>query len=887
MLLAAAVVCSSAPAEEPPCPGRVAWLATPEECAGLVSAGGTLAGVNVVVVHALGRDVARTTETVAALSARGARVAVLLTDAGTTGPRADEDVIYAVRTTATALRASRDGLEVGIGRGGPWLPDVTAYVDFVVSERVDPGLPTLPRWALVPTAAHSVDDVLELSTRQPGRLVIPLPRGEGAADIVAALARLHELFPEDLVPLAPDAGPRIESDGAAVRVFLNPRTLEVIAWARQGRSGPRPTLRLTPSSAEIVARAWGSRGPITELEAVKDGALSWPQGADSVVLVVRRWEAARVASEVDVAARAGLSVEEIVARHQVATERQRRLVPRLISAGSLTVAFQAPGLAAPLTLTAGVTLFESGARKEIAERDLRLGGVAVSAPGKAPRLPLLEPEPVAVKPLALALGDSYRYVLAGEDVVARRRCYVVAFEPRRESRHPLLRGRAWITADTFLLARSEVVQEVSRGPIVSSSETLELAPRDVGGREVWLPRRQEIHQIYEGPGHRTPVHRVLDIDRQEVDPPDFDRRLREAHEGDGVMVEDSPMGLRYLTSPGSGRERRAEAPPRYVLTAAVGVLSDPGIEDPVPYVGLGLTGFDVAGGQVNAFLAGAFLRAAMQSRAFTGRRLRVHAYGFASLVEYNDRVFRHGAERYDETLRQRPFRVSAGASLPLGPRSRIRADYELGYTRLAASDLTASTFVAPVSPLVHGGRMALEAERGPWSVEAQASVGIRQRWEAWGLEGAEDPTRASARWGVKVGRSLRVSPGLLGRTEWTWSDGHNLDRFSRYAVDGFENRLVGYPAWSVRYDRGLLGRTSLTTTGARGARVTLFADVAVVEEPDWGRGFRTLPGAGASLDVSLPGRIAVSAEWGYGFGGRDPRGHRGTQVVRLTAFRIF
>ena len=47
--------------------------------------------------------------------------------------------------------------------------------------------------------------------------------------------------------------------------------------------------------------------------------------------------------------------------------------------------------------------------------------------------------------------------------------------------------------------------------------------------------------------------------------------------------------------------------------------------------------------------------------------------------------------------------------------------------------------------------------------------------------------------------------------------GHDLDRFSRYAIDSFLNRLRGYPAGSLRYDRGLLLRAQASAALRPGA----------------------------------------------------------------------
>jgi len=50
--------------------------------------------------------------------------------------------------------------------------------------------------------------------------------------------------------------------------------------------------------------------------------------------------------------------------------------------------------------------------------------------------------------------QNYDFWLAGEETVDGRRCHVLALRPKREDRY-LLRGRAWVDAETFLLLRVE------------------------------------------------------------------------------------------------------------------------------------------------------------------------------------------------------------------------------------------------------------------------------------------------------------------------------------------------------------------------------------------------------------------------------------------------
>ena len=58
---------------------------------------------------------------------------------------------------------------------------------------------------------------------------------------------------------------------------------------------------------------------------------------------------------------------------------------------------------------------------------------------------------------------------------------------------------------------------------------------------------------------RTPIHRLLVIDRYEVNPPDFDARRAAAYASPDVMLRDTPDGFRYLKREAGSGSRKPEA----------------------------------------------------------------------------------------------------------------------------------------------------------------------------------------------------------------------------------------------------------------------------------------------------------------------------------------
>jgi hypothetical protein len=348
------------------------------------------------------------------------------------------------------------------------------------------------------------------------------------------------------------------------------------------------------------------------------------------------------------------------------------------------------------------------------------------------------------------------------------------------------------------------------------------------------------------------------------------------------LLHDSGHGLAYVD--------RARA--TRIVTLAGGVLIDPNISQPLPFAGVNYSDFNFLGigAQINAFFGGAYGQFAFSAPSLGGSRWQLAGSGFAMLARYNDRAFRAGREQYGENLSQRPAHLSAGVLRPLDAVTSARFEYVFDYVALGRSDTTLSEFVLPPDQVVHGARLSLERQQWGWRVAGWWNPARRAGWHAWGLPGTanHEGTRASfQRAGVSASRPWVLNPRLLTRVEASYTAGSGLDRFSRYAFDSFENRLHGYPSASVRYDRGGILRTTLVAQPGGRVRLDGFADVAVVRDRGFGRNLRTYPGAGAAVESPGPVGLLLGAEWSYGFQGLRANGRRGTQVVRITAYKLF
>ena len=821
--------------------------------------------------------------------------------------------VFAVRRAATELRGGRTELRVGLVLTSPFwsaaaATEVAPYLDAVWLPR-----PDARDAAAIGRRYAGLGLWLERGDADPisagaglGGEVAVVEAFDRTPAMVAALAALRPLMPPGLTPL-PEV--RVGCDGCRAAVWMHPETLEAIAVV-QGAAAGR-VLTIAPDALRVTRADLRTGGAVpVALTRAAGGARVDVRDADNpLVLRIAGWRGVDedvYRADVRVSAARTLSADEIIARHQAHRARQARVVENAIAIGTTVLTFEVPAFAGPVEVTAGTTIFTRGALTEVAQHDVRVNGVDMHVGATAPRLPIIEPERVSTPPLAITLSSAYDYQLAGRGREAGRDCYIVAFTPR-EATGSSFAGRAWIDAVSFALTRMDATQTGLRGAIVSSEQHDVFAPVRVGDTDVWLPARSSSFQIYQAAGLRTPIHREVVTPRHEVNVGDFGARLAAAHGSNAVMLRDTPQGYRYLVparrAPGTPDAPRTPSAPvaaatrvlapeaaQRVVTLAFGTLLDPNISVPLPFAGLSYVDFNFLrrGVQFSGFFGGSYGQAAWTAPGFLRPRWQLTGRAFGIAVSYNDRVFRGGREQYRENISQRPFRADATVIAPLSPRVQLRVGYEFEYTAFTGGRDTAPTFVVPADALVHGLRVALDVQRGPWSVLTWWNPARRQGWRPWGRPGLDHTPGSSdfQRYGLTAARSWVIGPGALARLEGSWVDGHDLDRFSRYTFDSFENRLRGYPSASLRYDRGALLRSVATWAPGR-LRVDGFFDYAAVRDPGLGPAVKSFPGVGAAVEIPLPRRVLLAVEYGYGIKARNTDGSEGTHVVKITGFKIF
>jgi hypothetical protein len=340
----------AAAATGPPCARCAAVIVRPGQALALPPA---LAGLDVLVLVNAG-DEAVARPALEDISARGGRPGLLVrgVSAGAIDPAVvgrarvlifdvsqlapDEQLAYRLKLRVTQARAAApEGIEIGLAApavsvAALFKRDLGPYVDILLTGgALPPELAAYRVWRSPPASADELPPLAELlratESGDAERWVWRAPD-----DVAMRAARLCDLavaaplLPAGLVASSTDV--TITCDGAPLTTYLNPTTLDTLAFARGCTD-----VSVTPSTSGV--------------ERVRTAA------GDTLVRVPSAQTGERFAEGLQVTGARKLRVEEILARHQAAAARQAAIVRTVISTGTLTLSFEAPGFTAPVTIT--------------------------------------------------------------------------------------------------------------------------------------------------------------------------------------------------------------------------------------------------------------------------------------------------------------------------------------------------------------------------------------------------------------------------------------------------------------------------------------------------------------------------------------------------------
>ena len=621
----------------------------------------------------------------------------------------------------------------------------------------------------------------------------------------AAVRTLGSGF-EMTTPERAPAAVLVDGQPAAKAVaFVSGRAADVAVLLRAGGS------REAPRTLSLAAAPTGKPAQVTCVDATDGRALETrPAGAaacradaDYVLFVARTPSGAdRVFEQVSVTGRAGLRVEEIIARWQAAREAERALLDNYSTPVFLVLHFEVTNLSMAFDVALELEQFwDRTGVNDWVQRAFRVNGVKLRR-GQAFPLPQLEPENVVTKPLELRIDEKYAYELLGTDTVDGRTCYVVGIRPEGTV-ESLYSGKVWIDGLDFRQVRLYLEQRDGKNNVAAHVETQEFArARDGRGREFTLLTAINAEDQINIGGRSVTLERRYRFEAYQVNADDFAARLAAARASNDPMFRDTEEGLRSLKR--QGNELVPEASASKIVKAALGgVLYDGGRTYPVPLAGLSWADFDFrkTGMQLSAFFAGPLLFADLSKQVNKSFRWGVDLSLSALPNTYAE--YEGGSELTGERIRN--FEQWGGVILvwQATPALALNTQVDLYYEIYQATDETDPAYRVPASGLTLSNYGEAKYARKGFSAMATVEHGTRFGWRAYGYP--DDPSEpvldSWTHYSIELSQHLYAGKLTRGGVSAGYFGGHNLDRFSRYTPSFFERPAIsGLPSGAGSYD---------------------------------------------------------------------------------------
>lgn len=724
-----------------------------------------------------------------------------------------------------------------------------------------------------------------------------LPGSDAA--FVAAVQTLTRPIDQSLASI--DADLRVTSAGRDVTAQWQPRVLfgidslaTYVAVDVPDDAPLRATLRLVlpvPGTAVLFDPMRAREVP---LPVVRDDErqtseieLTLPSPGRWLIDMHRESDASFVQRE-DVTAARQLTLDEILARHQLRQAATRRAVGRYIADGTMQQYFR------PTVTDPGFDVFTEnryyveGDRVEWEELSFSVNGARWDT--DRPPFPLLQPEKVLSPPLVVELDQRYRYRLAGMARVEARDCYVVHFDPV-DTEASLYRGTVWIDVESFARVKQQVVQTNLVAPVVSNDETQTFAPVPLAdGSEVFLPAHSYSQQLLLIAGRNLLVERRMTFGDYVIEPDDFEARREAARAGDHVMYVDTDAGVRYFVKDDSGTRVVSDGGTRTAKAQAFGVTIDPSYDFPLPMLGINYLNFELLGRkdtQLAVLFAGVLAAGNLQRPQIIGRRVDLNVDFFAIAVPGSDRYYDESGEHEEARLLTWPLSTGVNLGFQATSYQKITAQLHGRFDGFVRDRTTAEDYVTPSSTITTGLGLLYEYRRAGYNVTASGVFSRRGSWRPWGEPGAlERSSPDYEKYALNATKTFYFGPFSKVIVNGAWFTGRRLDRFSRYQFGMFDDtRIRGVPSSGVRYGELAMARGQYSFNVFEQYRLDLFLDRA------WGRTreidvpWEGITGVGVAVNFRIPGRnLILRADIGKSFL-PDRYQRLGSTVVQVMVMR--
>jgi hypothetical protein len=811
---------------------------------------------------------------------------------------------YAVRLAATEARATAGAtIRVAIGgsrmesearRSEVYTGDLTPYVDLLSIpaaeaegaaswlSQVDPTAALVVTLATGPGAAGARRVVMDAILRFAGSNVVlfACDGGEALIPSLQAAASVATLLTHDVTTLEdPSASIQFSVGGADAstiphRLLFDNQTFGTfLAYWGDGSAEPldvsiRLTIEGTPVVQDLMAATERAVEGFSRDASTRTTRLRAPLTGGPMLIDFNRGAVDVFGDSSRVTADRGLSVAEIIARHQARQRVHDGLVRNYIARARMEQHFRPTAADPGYDVVSENRYFVAGTEVEWEELSFFVNGSRWGA--DRPPFPLLQPEKVLSLPLQLRFDEGYRYRLDGTDRVDGYDCYVVRFDPARIDAS-LYRGTVWIDRKTFARIRVQAVQSGLPAPVVSNEEILQYAPPVmVGGQAVHLLNGFTARQIMLIAGRNLLVEKSVTFEDVRVNDADFEEERRGARSSERIMFRETDRGLRYYVKQGETRvisERATQS----AKAMAMGVTFDPSYAFPLPIFGINYLDFDFGGpnSQLALLFAGVLAAGNIQRPKLGSTPFDASVDFFGIAVPSSDRIYDAIAEHEGERVLTWPLSTGLNVGWQYTPFQKLTAQYQFRFDGFVRDTTTSDDFTVPSSTVTNGLGASWEYRRGGYSLLVDGTRFRRTTWSAWGAPSAGGTLadgagqRSYAKYSASLSRDFYFNVFHKIHLNGAWFGGSDLDRFSKYQFGLFDNtRIHGVPASGVRFGDLAMARGSYSLNIFEQYRLDLFLERA------WGRdrsidgSWQPIVGLGVAVNFRAPKSTMLRADFG-------------------------
>jgi hypothetical protein len=811
---------------------------------------------------------------------------------------------FAVRLASTEARARTEAaIRVAIGgsrmesearRSDVYTGELAPYVDLlsippVEADRaaswlaqVDPTAALVVTLATGPDAVETRRAVADAILRFAGSKVVLFACAGGEALIppLQAAASVAVLLTHDVTNLE-DPGSSLQlsvggADASTIphRLLFDNQTFGTFLayWGDRGAAPLDVSIRLTvegtPVVQDLMAAAERAVEGFSRDAATRITRLRAPLTGGPMLIDFNRNAVDVFGDSSRVTADRGLSVAEIIARHQARQRLHDGLVRNYIALARMEQHFRPTAADPGYDVVSENRYFVAGTEVEWEELSFFVNGSRWGA--DRPPFPLLQPEKVLSLPLQLRFDEGYRYRLDGTDRVAGYDCYVVRFEPARIDAS-LYRGTVWIDRKTFARIRVQAVQSGLPAPVVSNEEILEYAPPVmVDGQPVHLLSVLTARQIMLIAGRNLLVEKSVRFEAVRVNDAEFEEERGAARSSERIMFRETDRGLRYYVKQGETRVISDRAT-QSARAMAMGVTLDPSYAFPLPIFGINYLDFDFGGpnSQLALLFAGVLAAGNVQRPKLGSTPFDASVDFFGIAVPSSDRIYGASLEHEGERVLTWPLSTGLNVGWQYTPFQKLTAQYQFRFDGFVRDTTTSEDFTVPSSTVTNGLGAAWEYRRGGYSLLLNGTRFRRATWNEWGAASPGETLAGSAgqrsymKYTASLSRDFYFNVFHKIHLNGAWFGGSDLDRFSKYQFGLFDDtRIHGVPASGVRFGDLAMARGSYSLNIFEQYRLDLFLERA------WGRdrsidgSWQPIVGLGVAVNFRAPKSTMLRADFG-------------------------